>query len=88
MIIQQLQVLNELGIHARVASRLVRCASNFKSSINAKKEGKDYNLKNVIGVMTLNTKCGEIVTIEIDGPDEIEAAKEIEQLFAIKFGEK
>jgi phosphocarrier protein HPr len=88
MIIQQLKVLNELGIHARVASRLVRCASSFESSINGKKENKFYNLKNVLGVMTLNSKCNEVVTIEIDGPDEVEAAQAIKQLFEIKFGEK
>lgn len=88
MIIKELQVLNELGIHARVASKIVRCANNFKSRVRAKKEGKAYDMKNVLGVMTLNTKCGEIVNIEIDGPDEIEAAQAIEQLFAIKFGEK
>ena len=88
MIIQELQVLNELGIHARVASRLVRCANSFKSSVCAKKGGKSFDLKNVLGVMTLNAKCGEMVTIEIEGPDEADAAKAVEELFAIKFGEK
>jgi phosphocarrier protein HPr len=88
MIIQELKVLNELGIHARVASRLVRCASGYKSNVLAKKEGRSFDLKNVLGVMTLNTKYGEAVTIEIEGPDETEAAQAIEELFAIKFGEK
>jgi phosphocarrier protein HPr len=87
MIVQELKILNELGIHARVASRLVRCARSFESSINAKKDDKEYDLKNVTCVMILNAKYGEIVTIEIKGSDEVEAAKEIEQLFAIKFGE-
>lgn len=88
MIIKELQVLNELGIHARVASRLVRCAISFKSSVLAKKEDMTFDLKNVLGVMTLNTKYGDWVTVEIDGPDEIETAQAIEDLFAIKFGEK
>lgn len=88
MIIKELQVLNELGIHARVASRLVRCASSFKSSVLAKKEDRVFDLKNVLGVMTLNTKYGEWVKVEIEGPDEIETAQAIEDLFAIKFGER
>lgn len=88
MITKELQVLNELGIHARVASRLVRCASSFKSTVLAKKESRVFDLKNVLGVMTLNTKYGEWVTVELDGPDEVEAAQAIEDLFAIKFGEK
>lgn len=87
MITQELMVLNELGIHARVASRVVRCAGGYKSNILAIKDGKPHDLKNVLGVMTLNTKYGETVRIEIEGPDEIEAAQAIEQLFAIRFGE-
>lgn len=87
MIIQELQVLNELGIHARVTSRIVRCARNFESSVNAIKEGKEYDFKSVVGIMTLNAKCGEVVTVEINGPDETAAAQEIQHLFAIKFGE-
>ncbi len=87
MITQELMVLNELGIHARVASRIVRCANGFASTIHAKKEGKQFDLKTVLGVMTLNTKCGDSLLIEMEGPDEAEAAKAIEELFAIKFGE-
>ena len=88
MITQEFEVLNELGIHARVASRLVRCAVSFASSIQAKKDGMSFDLKNVLGVMMLNTKYGEKVIIEFDGPDEAEAAQAISELFAIKFGEK
>ncbi len=88
MITNEFTVLNELGIHARVASRIVRCAGGFKSSIVAKKEGREFDLKNVLGVMTLNAKYGESVSVEIEGPDEKEAALAIEELFAIKFGER
>ncbi|HYE67202.1 MAG TPA: HPr family phosphocarrier protein [Anaerovoracaceae bacterium] len=87
MITKKLTVLNELGIHARVASRIVRCASGFESSINVKKEGGLFDLKTVLGVMTLNAKCGESLLVEIEGSDETEAANTIEELFAIKFGE-
>jgi phosphocarrier protein len=87
MVIQELKVSNELGIHARVACRLVRCANSFASSITAKKGDKDIDLKNVIGIMTLNAKCGDSVTIEYDGPDENEAAEAVKHLFEIKFGE-
>jgi phosphocarrier protein len=87
MITKELKILNELGIHARVASRIVRCASGFGSTINAKKEGGVFDLKTVLGVMTLNAKCGESVIIELEGSDETEAAKTLEELFAIKFGE-
>lgn len=88
MIVKQLRVLNELGIHARVASRITRCCEKFGSRTEAVKEGKKYNMKNVLSVMTLNVKCGESLDIEIEGDDEDAAANAIEQLFAEKFGEK
>jgi phosphotransferase system HPr (HPr) family protein len=60
MITKELKVLNELGIHARVASRIVRCASGFESSVLVKKDGGLFDLKTVLGVMTLNTKYGNL----------------------------
>jgi len=88
MVIKELKVLNELGIHARVASKLVRCAKSFKCSVNARKGDKLFDLKNVLGVMTINAKCGELVLVELEGIDEEAAAIEIERLFEDKFGEK
>jgi phosphocarrier protein len=88
MIIKQLKVQNELGFHARVASRIVREAKRFSSSITVKKEGKDFNLKNVTGVITVNAKNGDILSVEFDGDDEAGAAETIESLFLNKFGEK
>ena len=88
MLIKQLEVLNELGLHARVASRIVREMRKFQSSVTVLKEGKSYDLKNVTGVITVNAKRGDILTIEFDGKDEEEAAAAAEALFLNKFGEK
>jgi phosphocarrier protein len=87
MITMELKILNEFGIHARVASRIVRCASSFASSIFVKKEREVFDLKTVLGVITLNAKYGESLTVEIEGSDETVAAKTLEELFAMKFGE-
>ena len=88
MLIKQLEVVNELGLHARVASRIVREARKFQSSVLVKKEGKSYDLKNVTGVITVNAKRGDILTVEFDGDDEAAAADSMEGLFKDKFGEK
>lgn len=88
MITKQFEVLNELGLHARVASRIVREARKFKSSVIVKKESKDYDLKNVTGVITANAKKGDILTVEFNGDDEETAADVVETLFLNKFGEK
>jgi len=88
MITRQLEVLNELGFHARVASRIVREVRKFESSVIIKKNNRDFDLKNVTGVITSNVKRGDVVTIEFNGADEEAAAEGLEILFKNKFGEK
>ena len=88
MIVRELEVLNELGFHSRVACRITRCAGEFQSSVHVKKNGQSFDLKNVTGVMMANAKHGDVVTVEIEGPDEEAAAAAMEKLFAEKFGER
>ena len=87
MVVKELQVQNKLGFHARVASRITRSVSAFQSSVHVVKDGKRFDLKSVTGVMMANAKHGDIVTVEIDGPDEAAAGQALEMLFAEKFGE-
>lgn len=88
MVIKELQVQNELGFHARVACRITRSVSAFQSDVRVKKNGQSYDLKSVTGVMMAAAKYGEMVTVEIEGADEENAAEALEKLFAEKFGEK
>jgi len=88
MLTKQLEVQNELGLHARVASRIVREARKFQSSVIVQKQGKSYDLKNVTGVITVNAKKGDVLTVKFDGDDEEIAGSAIEDLFNNKFGEK
>lgn len=87
MINLELRVQNELGIHARTASKLVRTCKKYESEINAVKDGKLFGLKHVLGAMTLKAKFDEVVFIEISGPDEEEAAADLKLLFENNFGE-
>lgn len=88
MISKDLTVLNELGIHARVASRIVREARRFECSVVAQKEGKTFDFKNITGVITVNAKRDAVVHMEFDGADEQAACEAFTILFANKFGER
>lgn len=87
MISINVKILNQLGIHARTAAKLVRTAALYKCSINAVKNGKLYDLKDVRGAITLNGKFGDDLNIEFNGVDEIEASNCIKQLFLNNMGE-
>jgi len=87
MIEKQLTVLNALGLHARAAARVVSLAMTFESTVELIREGNTVDAKSVLGVMTLGSTQNSTVTVRVDGPDEAEAIRSIEALFAHRFGE-
>ena len=58
------------GIHARPAGELVKVAKEFSSKITITKDGKSGDCKKIFGVMALAVKCGNEVTITVEGEDE------------------
>ncbi|MDD2971160.1 MAG: HPr family phosphocarrier protein [Lachnospiraceae bacterium] len=88
MVVKELEVLNELGLHARVACRINRSLGAYESSFHVVKEGQKYDLKTVTGVIMTNAKQGDVLTVEVEGADEDTGAEALEKLFAEKFGER
>ncbi len=87
MITKAFEVRNPLGLHARIAARVVRECRKFTGSLTVQKEGKSFDFKNITGVITCNAKCGEILTFSFDGEGEEEAAASLEKKFEERFGE-
>lgn len=76
-------IKDEIGIHARPAGMLIKEAARFSSDIkitNVKTE-KETDAKKLFGVMGLAVKCGDTVRITIEGIDEEEAQKSLEEFF-------
>ena len=65
------------GIHARPAGELVKAAKEFNSKITITKDGKSGDCKKIFGIMALAVKCGNEVTITVEGDDEEAAAAKI-----------
>ena len=72
-------VTDPQGIHARPAGELVKLAKEFTSSVTTSKDGKSGDCKKIFGVMALAVKCGNEVTITVEGEDEEAAAAKIEK---------
>lgn len=71
-----------LGIHARPAGLVVKAASNYQSAVEIKlKDGRTGNLKKLFSVMALGVKCGDAITVLVDGPDETSAAAALKKFF-------
>ena len=72
-------ISDELGIHARPAGLLVKLVSGYQSEVSLSKDGKDANAKRIMALMGLGATKGTEVTIKVEGPDEEEAAKAVEE---------
>lgn len=77
----ELEVLNELGLHARPATEFVRCALRYKATtIILRKDGAVYAATSILEVLMANLDQGAVFTLEADGPDAADALSELSAL--------
>ena len=87
MVKREIKVTNKLGLHARASAKLTQLASRYQSQVFLARGGRRVNAKSIMGVMMLAAGIGSTLEMEVDGPDEAEAAQALEKLFGDKFGE-
>jgi phosphocarrier protein len=81
------EIINNLGLHARAATKLVQLASRFACDIEISREGQTANAKSVMGVLLLCGAKGTVVDVTARGASAEEAIRAIGSLIASKFGE-
>ncbi|AOT70354.1 HPr family phosphocarrier protein [Geosporobacter ferrireducens] len=80
-------ISNKSGLHARPASLFVKEAGKYDSIIKVIKNGKEYDSKSIIGILSMGAVEGDRITISAEGPDEKEAVEGLVRLLESKFGE-
>ena len=70
---KEVEVQNQVGLHARPATFFIQKANEFKSSIWVEKDDRKVNAKSLLGVLSLGIAKGMVVTLIADGSDENEA---------------
>ncbi len=61
------------GLHARPATRFVKLAKSFESSIELVKQGRSANAKSSVKLMLLGVMEDDEITVRAEGADQIEA---------------
>jgi phosphocarrier protein len=82
----QLQIRNQLGLHARACALFVKTASRFKSEVLVSRDGLEVNGKSIMGVMMLAAEEGSMILVKAIGADEGDALSAIQELVDGKFG--
>jgi phosphocarrier protein HPr len=84
----RLQIVNELGMHARAATKFVQTANKFQSSVSVEKDGQVVNGKSIMGVLMLVAAKGTFIQVRCEGSDAEAALAAITTLVQDKFGEE
>ncbi len=87
MVIREVTINNQVGLHARPATFFIQKANEFKSSIWIEKDERRVNAKSLLGVLSLGIVKGTSVNIIADGSDEEEAVDMLAELIDSGFAE-
>jgi len=87
MPIVEVEITNQLGLHARASAKLTQLAGSFPCEVWMERNKRRINAKSIMGVMMLAAGKGSKVTIETSGERAEEAMQAMLALIADKFGE-
>ena len=74
-------IKDEVGIHARPAGNLAKEAKKYESVVTIKKGEKSAAATKLMAVMSLGVKCGDTITVEVEGADEETVVAEVKAFF-------
>lgn len=81
------EILNELGLHARAATKFVQTANKFKADVDVEKDGQVVNGKSIMGVLMLVAAKGTQIAVRTRGPDAQACLDALGDLVRGRFGE-
>lgn len=87
MVIREVTINNQVGLHARPATFFIQKANEFKSSIWIEKDERRVNAKSLLGVLSLGIVKGTSINIIADGVDEEQAIDTLAELIDSGFTE-
>lgn len=87
MVEREVEIINQLGLHARAAAKLVHLAGQYPCDVEVALGETTVDAKSILGLLLLAAPVGTQLTLRCRGPRETEALEAISGLFADRFGE-
>ncbi len=87
MYMKDVNVQNQIGLHARPATFFIQKANEFKASIWVEKDERRVNAKSLLGVLSLGIVGGTSIRVIADGADEQNAVESLVKLVETGFAE-
>ena len=87
VVTETFEIVNDLGMHARAAAKLVQLASRYEATVELEKDDQKADAKSIMGVLLLCGQRGAKVIVRATGLDAEEAVRVIGELIENRFGE-
>ena len=84
---EELELANEVGLHARPAALLARSLAGLQASVTLTLGDKEADAASVLGVMGLGARKGDRIVMRASGPDAQKAVQRIVDLADRNFDE-
>ena len=84
---KELKIINQRGLHARAASKLVNVVKKYKSLVTVSKNNQKVTGNSILGLMMLAAGLGDKIIFEVTGEDEEESIEAIKILVNNGFDE-
>ena len=81
------KVSDPVGFHLRAAGRIVKLTKSFTAEVTIRYDGRVANAKSIMGLASLAAEYDSEVTLEVDGPDEVEAMQRLTRLIELELGQ-
>ena len=82
-----LEIINELGLHARAATKFVQLAAKYGCDVDIEKDDQTVNGKSILGILMRVAAKGTTITLRTRGPQAEECLAALAELVRSRFGE-
>lgn len=83
----ELELHNDVGLHARPAALLVRALSEFDAEVTVRLGEQEADAKSVLALMSLGARQGDRIRLQASGPQASAALAKAKELVDGNFGE-
>ena len=86
-LIKRIRVINELGLHTRPATFIVKLLQDCASEVFFTYNNETINAKSILGILLLAAQKNALITIKITGEDAHQTMDCLVKNFETRFGE-
>ncbi len=86
-IVKKVRVRNDLGLHTRPATIIVKLLQECRSNVLFTYKKETINAKSILSILMLAAQKNSLITITVDGEDADETMNRLVTAFEEQFGE-